>query len=654
MNRQFISKFLQLGGIPVVGACVLAFACVGWGFAGVAEATTLTAPTITGTAQEGQTLSVTNAAPTPTTAAISDQWYSCTPTCNPIGGATGLSLLLTSAEVGSTIEVTETADDGSGPSATNPASATSTPTSVVLPAVPTPAAGLPSVLGSAVQGATLSAVHGGWNGSPTAWTDTWYRCSPACVATGIVGPTYPLGLADVGSTIEFVESATNTGGTSTTTETSSPSAAVVGVPVNILPPAITGTAQQGQVLAVTQGAWSNSPTLGDQWEACAGLVCTPIPGQTGTSYTVGPGDVGHTLQVVETASNVAAPGGVGVASLQTAIASATSATSVVVFSQNTPSTNEAVTLVATVSSSSSNANPHGSLSFFNGSNGISGCTNKGVSGGQTVTIVCQASFGAGEAQVSAAYLADPTSLVAGSTSTTTSVDVSKGSTSMSLAVTPKVAPGGHATFIATLGVPVSSAGPILPNGSVEFLDGGQPISGCGSQPLSNLTATCSVSYPSAGLHSITARYDGDSNFTGAMSPASGVQIVAGAPKKPIVRAALGSTVGWKFQFHPRYSWPLEFKAFAVAKGTTVLVRCRGKGCPFSSWRTAKATGTINLLPHFRHHHLRAGARITVQFTRKNWIGKYYTITTRPGRKPKMTLACLAPNKVRTTVACPRT
>jgi hypothetical protein len=328
----------------------------------------------------------------------------------------------------------------------------------------------------------------------------------------------------------------------------------------------------------------------------------------------------------------------------------------VVFSQNSPNTNEAVTLVATVSSSSGNANPHGSLSFFNGSDAISGCANKGVSGGQTITIVCQASFGAGQAQVSAAYLADPTSLVAGSTSTTTSVDIGKGSTSMSLAVTPQVAPGGQATYVATLGVPLSSAGPILPSGSIQFLDGGQPISGCGSQALSNLTATCTVSYPSAGQHSITAHYDGDSNFTGSTSPASGVQVVAGAPRKPSVRGALGSTVGWTFNYHPHYSWPIQLRAYAVLKGTTILVQCFGKGCPFSRWQThtTKAAAAINLQPHFGHHHLRAGDRITVRFTRKNWIGRTYTIRIRPGRKPMMTLACLAPNKVQTRVACPAT
>jgi hypothetical protein len=121
-----------------------------------------------------------------------------------------------------------------------------------------------------------------------------------------------------------------------------------------------------------------------------------------------------------------------------------------------------------------------------------------------------------------------------------------------------------------------------------------------------------------------------------------------------VSAALGSTVGWTFNYRPHYSWASAIKAFAVARGTTILVQCFGKGCPFSKWQITKAVGTVNLLPHFGHHHLRAGDRITVRFTHKNWIGRYYTISIRPGRKPKMTTACLAPNNIHTTVACPRT
>ena len=99
---------------------------------------------------------------------------------------------------------------------------------------------------------------------------------------------------------------------------------------------------------MTPGTWLNNPTsITEQWEDCT-LACTPIPGQTGATYTVAAGDVGHTIQVVETAVNAAAPSGVAAASARTATASTTSTTSVVAFSQNTPTTNQGVTLVATV------------------------------------------------------------------------------------------------------------------------------------------------------------------------------------------------------------------------------------------------------------------------------------------------------------------
>ncbi len=335
----------------------------------------------------------------------------------------------------------------------------------------------------------------------------------------------------------------------------------------------------------------------------------------------------------------------------TGTVSATSATSVVAFSPNTPTTNQGITLVATVSSNSPNANPHGSVSFFNGSAAVPGCANKAVNGGQTITIVCQAAFPAGLAQISAAYVADPASLVAGSSSDTTSVSIGKGPTSVSLAVTPEVAPGGHATYVATLEVPVSDAGPTLPSGSIEFLDGGQPIGACASQALSSLTATCSVGYPSPGTHSISALYNGDANFTGSSSAASSVQIVKGAPKAPRVHGALGSTLGWRIYFHPHYSEVAQLEAFAIAKGTSILVQCDGKGCPFAKWHLSKPARAINLLSRFGHRHLRPGTRVTVRLTRRHWVGKYYSFTIRAGRAPMVRRTCLAPGAVRPGVGC---
>jgi len=85
------------------------------------------------------------------------------------------------------------------------------------------------------------------------------------------------------------------------------------------------------------------------------------------------------------------------------------------------------------------------------------------------------------------------------------------------------------------------AGAINPSGTVAFLDGGSAISGCGAQPVtagsSSATATCTVSYPSAGSHTIAATYGGDTNFAGSSSPATTVTVqpvTATFPTTPIL------------------------------------------------------------------------------------------------------------------------
>jgi hypothetical protein len=660
MKCQFMSKFLESRRAVGVSSFVMAMAAT-WVLAGLALAAplTTTAPSITGApVQEGRAVSFVQGVWSDATAVtVTDgNWQLCTPSCTDTGQSVATPYTIPANTASGTVQVLETAVATDG---TSTLTATSTP---ILPPAPASAAPAPSVSASAppLQGQTLTAVHGGWSPSPTTipttFTDAWQRClASTCNSTGVSGPTYLLGPADVGYSIEFVETAANAGGSSTTSETSAPTAAVVAPPGNLILPTITGTPQQGQVLTVTPGTWANTPTsIVDQWEDCTSLACTPIVGQTGNTYTLGPSDVGHTIQVAETAFNAAALTGVfPVASARTATVSATSITSLVVYSQNTPTANQAVTLVATILSGSGNASPHGSLSFLNGASPVSGCANKGVSGGQTVTVVCQASFGAGAAHLSAAYAADPTSLVADSVSDPTALTVGKVPTSIALAVTPQVAPGGRARYVATLQMPLSNAGPLLPSGSIEFLDGGQPIGACADQSLSANTATCSVGYPSAGGHSITARYDGDDNFTGSTSSADGVQIVQGAAKAPAVHAVLGSTLGWTVHFSPHYSWLTTLTAFAVSKGTIIVVQCLGKSCPFVEWQIKHPAGRIDLARRFRHRHLRAGTRITVRFTRKGWVGKSYSFKIRAGHKPKVTTVCLAPGRVK-PVACSST
>jgi hypothetical protein len=79
-------------------------------------------------------------------------------------------------------------------------------------------------------------------------------------------------------------------------------------PVNASPPAISGVAIRGLVLLASPGSWSNDPTtIVYQWDRCdaAGTGCVTIAGATSPVYTLGQGDVGHTLRVVVTAGNAA-------------------------------------------------------------------------------------------------------------------------------------------------------------------------------------------------------------------------------------------------------------------------------------------------------------------------------------------------------------
>lgn len=168
-------------------------------------------PAITGSDQEGQTLTATAAlwANGPTT--VTRQWTRCDAggaACVDLPGATGATYTLTAADVGGTIRVREIAANIWGP---GPA-ALSVQTAVIASAIPsnlTP----PSISGSAVHGQTLTSAHGAWSNGPTGFADQWLRCTPAGTACasipGAIGQRYTLTAADVRSTIALRETASN-------------------------------------------------------------------------------------------------------------------------------------------------------------------------------------------------------------------------------------------------------------------------------------------------------------------------------------------------------------------------------------------------------------------------------------------------------------
>jgi hypothetical protein len=79
-----------------------------------------------------------------------------------------------------------------------------------------------------------------------------------------------------------------------------------GAPVNVQPPAITGTAAQGQTLTASTGLWVGKPTAyAYQWQRCdaGGGNCVSIDGAVSSTYLVGSADAGMTLRVAVTATN---------------------------------------------------------------------------------------------------------------------------------------------------------------------------------------------------------------------------------------------------------------------------------------------------------------------------------------------------------------
>jgi hypothetical protein len=74
----------------------------------------------------------------------------------------------------------------------------------------------PAITGNAVQGQTLTEVHGNWSNGPMTYTYTWEDCNGvgiSCVEiAGATGQTYTLQPSDIGHTIRVTERASNAGG----------------------------------------------------------------------------------------------------------------------------------------------------------------------------------------------------------------------------------------------------------------------------------------------------------------------------------------------------------------------------------------------------------------------------------------------------------
>src|SRR5207253_2903582 len=174
------------------------------------------APSISGTAQQGQTLTESHGEWTNNPTSLAYQWQQSAESgsdCNAISAATGQSYGPVASDVGHTIKVQETATNAGGTS--GPAS--SGATAVVVPPAPANKAP-PSISGTPREGQTLSEAHGEWTNNPTSFAYQWLQCdslgSSCLPISGATGQSYVLVAGDRDRALRGEGTATNAGGPS--------------------------------------------------------------------------------------------------------------------------------------------------------------------------------------------------------------------------------------------------------------------------------------------------------------------------------------------------------------------------------------------------------------------------------------------------------
>ncbi|HEY7795157.1 MAG TPA: FG-GAP-like repeat-containing protein [Gaiellaceae bacterium] len=276
-------------------------------------------PTISGTAQVGQTLTASNGEWTNSPSGYTHQWQRCNSggtACANVAAATSTTYAVVNGDVGGTLRVVATATNGGGST-----SATSAPTAVVTSA-PAPPANTtpPAITGTPQVGQSLTLDQGTWSGNPTpTLARRWQSCDGGSCSDvpGATGTTYVIAAADENRTLRAVVTATNNQGSAQAV--TAPTAVVVPLPPgNTAAPVVTGTPQVGQSVGTSNGSWTNNPTaFAYQWQRCQGGSCSNIGGATSSSYGIVAGDAGFTLAAVVRASN--AGGTTSASSAQTAV-----------------------------------------------------------------------------------------------------------------------------------------------------------------------------------------------------------------------------------------------------------------------------------------------------------------------------------------------
>ena len=331
-------------------------------------------------------------------------------------------------------------------------------------------------------------------------------------------------------------------------------------------------------------------------------------------------------------------------------------------SSNPPVTNEAVVMLATVTSLADNLpTPAGAVSFENGKTPIARCQALPTSILATglVNVTCAASFAATSSPAELTAVFTPATGLPLSASTSSAEDFPVAPDSTSTSLTSPSSPVIGAPVMYAAKVTPGHAGAVVPTGTVSFSDHGTPIGSCQQLPLDgSSTATCTVTYRAPGGHAISASYGGDANFGSSNS-----SVLTESAQS---LGTIGASMQWKFLYTTRYTRVLQLILSRAPVGSRVSITCHGGGCQVT--RPALAVSapmlcgssdgagcaharTVNLTPQIAQSRLRAHARLTVAITKPGWTGKAYIFTARAGVPPTVQIGCVVPGSNRIANSC---
>ena len=221
-------------------------------------------------------------------------------------------------------------------------------------------------------------------------------------------------------------------------------------------------------------------------------------------------------------------------------------TSVVLSSSANPSSTGAnVTLTANVTATApASGTRTGTVEFQVGGVDIAGCSAQAVPASGKPTCVTNI-LTVGANTITAIYSGDANFSSSTSAPFTQTVNQGNTTTNVVSSLNPS-STGVTVTFTATVTATAPATG--TRTGTVAFEDGGVAIAGCAAQFLAAAgTATCATNALTAGVHTITAVYSGDSNFITSTSPAL-TQTVLSTTTTTVTSSANPSVFGQSIQY----------------------------------------------------------------------------------------------------------